>query len=70
MDRKRIAPILLEILMSSVNSSRVPPELGWAVWEMFRKNRLDKPDGFKVLVKACKHCEPEKTAKVLRGEES
>lgn len=68
MRSKKTVSLLLEVLMSSVNCNKVHPELGWAVWHSFVNNRLDKPDGFKALVRVCQQCEPEKTAKVLKGE--
>jgi hypothetical protein len=62
------AGALLEVLMSSVNLNRVPVELGWAVAKAYLERGLSTRDGFRVLVKACRLCEPEKTSKVLRGE--
>ncbi|MEM1945511.1 MAG: hypothetical protein QW614_04320 [Candidatus Caldarchaeum sp.] len=67
MERKKTVSMLLEVLMSSVNSNNVPPKLGWAVWNSFLTNRLDKPYGFKSLVRACRLCEPDKTTKLLKG---
>ncbi len=68
MNRKRKAELLMEVLMSSVNLNKVPVELGWSVWHAFTTNKLASRDGLKILIKACKCCEQEKTSKVLKGE--
>ncbi len=69
MDRRRKAEVLMEVLMSSVNLNKVPVELGWSVWRAFTTNKLTLGDGWKILIKACKYCEPSKTSRVLKGEE-
>jgi len=58
---------LLEVLMSSVNSDKVPVELGWRVWSAYKNNDFSNRRAYRDLVKACMMCEPEKTKKVLRG---
>ncbi|MEM0349283.1 MAG: hypothetical protein QXD24_03780 [Candidatus Caldarchaeum sp.] len=68
MSRRRITEQLLEVLMSSVNSNLVLPELGWRVFEYFVNHQLSSEQGFQILVKACRTCEPEKTRLALRGE--
>ncbi|MEM2095960.1 MAG: hypothetical protein QXX19_03875 [Candidatus Caldarchaeum sp.] len=67
MDRKRQAEKLLEVLMSSVNLDKVPPELGWSVWRMFVSGEIYSESGLRLLARACRLCEPEKTRRVLRG---
>lgn len=68
MSRRRVAEQLLEVLMSSVNSNLVPPELGWELFGYFVEDELWHGKGFRVLLKACRICEPEKTQRALRGE--
>lgn len=58
---------LLEVLMSSVNLNAVPPDLGWKVFEKFLADELEDDDGFRVLLRACRKCEPEKTKSALKG---
>lgn len=68
MSRKQQIEQLLEILMSSVNSNSIPPQLGWLVFEAFMAGRLGGKKEFRLLVKACKLSEPEKTNRALKGE--
>ncbi|MEM0383560.1 MAG: hypothetical protein QXS57_05095 [Candidatus Caldarchaeum sp.] len=65
-DRKR-AEKLLEVLMSSVNLDKVPPVLGWLVWRSFVSGRIYSKTGVRLLARACRLCEPDKTRRVLRG---
>ncbi|MDW7978266.1 MAG: hypothetical protein RMH74_05630 [Candidatus Caldarchaeum sp.] len=66
--RKR-ADLLLEVLMSSVNLDKVPLDLGWSVWRLFSSGEIYSSKGVRILIKACRLCEPDKTKRVLRGEE-
>ncbi|MEM0441454.1 MAG: hypothetical protein QXF45_05980 [Candidatus Caldarchaeum sp.] len=68
MSRKQQVEQLLEVLMSSVNSNSVPPMLGWLIFEAFMTNRLSRKRQFKLLVKACRLSEPDKTKRALKGE--
>ncbi|MCS7109840.1 MAG: hypothetical protein NZ956_00015 [Candidatus Caldarchaeum sp.] len=67
MKRREIVEQLFEVLMSSVNSNAVPPQLGWRVFEKFYSQEIYDDEGFRLLVKACRLCEPEKTALALKG---
>jgi len=68
MGRVGRAEALLEVLMSSVNLNDVPVELGWTVAKVYFEGSLSTRKALRLLARACRLCEPEKTARVLRGE--
>jgi hypothetical protein len=57
---------LLDILIASLNSHRIPLKMGWELLELYQYGRLDSPKGRLILKRACTISEPEKTKMVLR----
>ena len=57
---------LLDILIASLNSHRIPLKMGWELLELYQDGRIDSPRGQRILKRACMISEPEKTKVALR----
>ncbi|MEM3096114.1 MAG: hypothetical protein QXV62_03850 [Nitrososphaerota archaeon] len=65
--RGEVAEALLDILVGSLNTNRIPLKMGWKLVELYQQHRLESRDGLRLLRRACMISEPEKTRAVPSG---